>query len=184
MLKNSKKYSKLKNEWKNWKEVVDILIFGSSVRGKSVPADIDVCIVFRNAVEINILKKVQNILGEKYHVSALTVDNFFTKPHTLAATMLLEGKSILSGRKFSDTFSARPWILYSYDISKEPAATKVRFVYLLRGRNKSQGIVESWKGQFIAHNVFIIPLEKDSDAQEVFNTWKIKHSRRRIMMIG
>ena len=46
MLKNSKKYFVLKKKWtEEWKkEVVDIFLFGSAIKGKDNPNDIDISI--------------------------------------------------------------------------------------------------------------------------------------------
>jgi len=184
-LKNSKKFSKLKSEWKkNWKkELVDIFVFGSFVRGKTRPLDIDVCLVFRNEINREILKKAETFLGEKYHLSSLTVDNFFTNPHSLAKTILLEGKSLISGNKFADVYHLNAKLLYSYNLSKEKASKKVRFVYLLRGRGNQLGLVEKWKGEFISPSAFLIPISHDHEVQEVFEKWGIKYNRKRFMLM-
>lgn len=185
MLKNSKEISRLKNEWKkNWKKgIVDIFIFGSAAKGKKFPNDIDICLIFREKADLSIIKKVGAILGERHHISSLTADNFFIDAHSLAKTILLEGISIISGRKFSDAFSLEAKILYSYDLSKEESSKKVRFVYLLRGRAKSEGLVKNWNGEFISNSAFTVPIGRDSDVQEVLSSWKIKYRRVKIMLM-
>lgn len=185
MLKNLKEFSKLISEYKqNWKsELADIVVFGSIVRGKSNPNDIDVCLIFRNKADLNIIKKVQAILGDNYHIISLTVDNFFTNPHSLAKTLLLEGESLITGKKFADVFSLKAKVIYYYDISKEEASKKVRFVYLLRGRVSSNGLVKELNGEFISNSAFLIPIENDAKIQEVFNSWKVKYKRIRVMLI-
>ena len=182
MLKNLKQFSKLKSELKN--KVVDILLFGSAVKGKDKPNDIDICLVFREKVDLDIVKKSQQILGDEYHVSSLTVDNFFTKPHSLAKTLLLEGKSIFSRESFSGVFGLESKLIYSYDLSKEKPSKKVSFVHLMRGRGKNEGLIIKWKGEFISRNSFLISIEKDNEVQEVFNKWEVKYNRRRVMLMN
>lgn len=185
MLKNSKEFSKLKSEWRKWKdELVDIFVFGSFVKGKSQPNDIDICLVFRNDVTLEIVKKIEAILGENYHICFLSADNFFTNPHSLARTLLLEGKSIISGKNFADSFGLRAEILYSYNLSAESPSKKVRFVYLLRGRGSSEGLVKKWKGEFISNNAFLVPVDKDNEVLKVFEMWKVKFSRKKIMLMS
>ncbi len=185
MLKNSKKFSRLKSEWKkSWKkELVDIFVFGSFARGKTKPRDIDICLVFRDKISRQILKKIETLLGENYHLSSLVVDNFFAKPHSLAKTLLLEGKSLLSGNTFADVFHLKANLLYSYNLAREKASKKVRFVYLLRGRGKLPGLVEKWKGQFISNNAFLVPINQDSEVREVLEKWRVKYQRRRLMLM-
>ena len=114
MSKNSKELSKLKNEIKkNWKnKLIDVFLFGSSVKGKNTPNDVDICLVFRENIDLDLVKRTSTILGDKYHVSSLIADNFFTKPHSLSKTMLLEGHSIISNRRMADIFSLKSNLLY------------------------------------------------------------------------
>lgn len=186
MLKNSKEYLELKNKWKaNWKkEIVDIVIFGSFVKNKLKPNDIDICIIFREKIEQTILKGIEAFLGEKHHVSSLVIDNFFTNPHSLSKTLLLEGKSLITGKSIADVFALTPKTLYSYDLSSEEGAKKVKFVYLLRGRNSSDGLVKEWKGEFISNSSFITPIEKDEEIMEVMNKWKIKYKRKKLLLMN
>lgn len=185
MLKKSKELSRLKYEWKkDWKnQIVDIFIFGSSVKGKLSPNDVDICLVFRDKMDINVVKKIEGILGVRYHISSLLIDNFFNNPHSLAKTILNEGISLISGRGFAEIFSLRPQALYSYSLSNEHSGKKVRFVYLLRGRDGNEGLVKKWKGYFISNNAFIIPICNDADARELFDSWKIKYKRIKIMLM-
>ena len=55
MLKNSKEFlilhKKARELYKKYKkEIVDIVIFGSFVKGKMLPRDVDICIIFREKV--------------------------------------------------------------------------------------------------------------------------------------
>lgn len=186
MLKNLKEFLKLKSEWKNhWKhEVADIVLFGSVIRGKLNPTDIDACLIFREKINLDIVKKVNAILGEKFHVSSLVVDNFFTNYHSLAKTLFFEGKSLITNKSLIENYSMNPRVLYSYDLSKENSSKKVRFVYLLRGRINNDGLVKVWKGEFISNSSFIVPLVYDSEVQEVLDKWKIKYKRKRLLLMN
>lgn len=176
----------MKKKWnKQWKaKVVDILLFGSAVKGKNNPNDVDLCIVFRDKVDLNIVRETGLILGDKFHVSSLVVDNFFTNVHSLAKTILFEGKSVIARKNLSETLGLNSSLLFSYNLSKEDKSKKVRFVYLLRGRGNDTGLVKKWGGEFISNNAFILPVNKDNEAQEVFNGWKVNFKRRRLLLMG
>lgn len=185
MLKNSNIFSKLKSKWKKeWRnKVIDIILFGSALKGKSNPNDIDICILFRQDVDLILIKEIQSIVGEHFHVSALSIDNFFTDIHSLAKTILFEGKSLITHKKISENFDLGSFVLYSYDLSKEKPTKKVRFVYIIRGRNGEEGIVKKSDGEFISNNSFMVPVEKDSEIQEIFSSWNIKYKRKKIMLM-
>lgn len=185
MLKKSKEYSLLKNKWKKYwkKEVLEIFVFGSIVKGKYRPNDIDLCFVFRDKINPAIIKEAEVLLGEQFHLSSLRGEDFFYETHSLARTILLEGRSILSGKTLAENYGLAAKLFFSYDLSLEESSKKVRFVYLLRGRNGSEGLVKKFGGEFIANNVFLLPIDKDKEMQEVIDLWKIKYHRRKVLLM-
>ncbi len=69
-------------------------------------------------------------------------------------------------------------VLYTYNLTKEDKSKAVRFVYVLKGRGKEEGIVSKLNGQFLAPSCFIIPIKSDKEMQEVFQLWGIKFKRK------
>ena len=116
------------------------------------------------------------------HISSLTVDNFFRKPHSLIKTLLAEGISILTNKPFVQNFGFLSYAIYSYDLSQSKASEKVKFVYLLKGR-KGEGIVKRFKGEWIANSCFIIPINKDSEMLAVFKKWSdVRYKKREVLI--
>ena len=72
-------------------------------------------------------------------------------------------------------------VIYSYNLTKLDKSTKVRFVYVLKGRPGEKGIVENMGGEFLAPGCFILPYTKDKEMSEVFKLWKVK--ARRIIVL-
>lgn len=186
MSKKSKELSKLKNKVRKLisGDIVDVVLFGSSVKEKTSPADIDIAVIFRNTIKRETLKKFQDALDERHHISSLTIDQFFTHPHSLAKTILFEGISLITNKKISDNFNLQPYTLYKYDLKKEKPSKKVRFVYLLKGRAKSKGIIEEFKGTYVSNSLFMIPMEKDEEMLEILKKWEIKFYRKKIMLMS
>lgn len=171
----------LKNYLKN-KDLVDIITFGSAVGGKTLPNDIDICLIFRDKIDKDVINKI-NAKFNNVHVSALTFDNFFTKPHALIRTLLFEGRSLFSDKKLSEIYGLESFGLYTYNISSMKSSDRVRFVYLLKGRNKEKGIIKSLGGKFISAATFIIPSARDKEIQEVLDKWKIRYERKKVLLM-
>lgn len=186
MLTKSKEFLILKKKVHKLltEDIVDVILFGSSVKEKLHPKDIDIAIIFRDSIERELLKKFQDGLGEKYHISSVVVDQFFTKPHSLAKTLLYEGVSLITNKKISDNFDLQPYTLYIYDLTREKPSKKVRFVYLLKGRAKSKGLIEEFRGKYISTSSFIIPVEKDEEILEIFKKWGIKFYRKKLLLMS
>ena len=186
MLKKSKKLSNLTKLLKKnvTKEIVDIVLFGSAVRGKEEPGDYDVCIIFRERIDFNKIKELEELFKIKklnVHLSYLTVDNFFTKKHSLASTLLLEGKSIITNKPLSDNFNLVNKTLFIYELKGMKPSDKVRFLYSLKGRRKKPGILTSISPKIVARGLIIVPTDKEDKITSLFEHWKVKY--RRIKML-
>lgn len=182
MPKELSKYLKGKLKGINLKEIADIFLFGSAVKGKEFPKDVDICIIFREKILEKTILDIEAKLEEfNVHISSLIVDNFFKKPHSLIKTLLLEGISILNGKPFIQNFGFSSYALYSYELSKLKPSKKVRFVYLLKGR-KEEGIVKKMNGEWIADSCFIMPVQKDSEMLIILKKWQIPFKRKEIFI--
>ena len=116
------------------KNILDIIVFGSFVKGKLNPNDIDIALIVENS-KININYK------EKYHFSILSIKDIFTKHHSLVNTLLREGYSIKYGKSFSELFKFSNKILFFYELNNLSASQKVKLVNNLHGK-KHDGLVE------------------------------------------
>ena len=58
----------------------------------------------------------------------------------------------------------------------------VRFVYILKGRPGESGLIEELNGKFLAPGCFIIPFQHDNEIQDLLSKWKIKFTRKLILI--
>ncbi len=72
-------------------------------------------------------------------------------------------------------------VLYTYNLTSQPKSKAVRFVYCLKGRGKEKGVVEHYKGKWLAPGCFLVPINNDKEIKEVFAYWKIPYKRRVIL---
>lgn len=183
MLKKLGIYLKRRLKGTDLSEIADILIFGSAVKGKEFPKDIDLCLVFRKkSLDETILNIEKHLKGLPVHISSLTIDNFFTKPRSLIKTLLIEGISLFGNKPFIRNFGFSSHLLYSYNLSKLRASEKVRFVYLLKGRQGTGGLVEKMKGEWLADGCFLLPVRNDSEMLLVFKRWQIPFKRKEVLL--
>ncbi len=177
------KYLKKKFEGIELTEVVDIVLFGSVVKGKEFPRDVDICVIFRSKVDNKIINKISSRLKKAdIHISSLAIDDFFRKPHSLIKTILLEGKSILTGKRIINNFGFSSAIIYSYDLSNLKQSKKVRFVYLLKGRDGRIGTIKKIGGEWLADSCFIVPLGKDNDISSIFKKWGVEYKKKEALL--
>ncbi|MDD5651620.1 MAG: nucleotidyltransferase domain-containing protein [Candidatus Nanoarchaeia archaeon] len=182
MLKKLEIYSDLKKIFSKRKDILDVILFGSIVKGKTNPNDIDICIIFKEKIDKELIRDL-NKNFENVHFSILTADNFFKNPHALIRTLLFEGESIITNKKISEIYGLKAYSLFTYDIKKLDNSKKVRFLYLLKGRRNEIGIVKEFNGNFIGSGSFIIPIEKDKEMLEILEMWEIKFERKSMFLI-
>ena len=65
--------------------------------------------------------------------------------------------------------------IFTYDISKIDKVSKVRFVYLLKGRNKDLGLINELKGRFLTNGCFILPYEHQRQMEILMKSWQVQY---------
>ena len=149
---NSKTLSLIKNKLKSYlkdKRILDMILFGSIVKGKSLPNDIDIAFITNENIQPAI---------ENFHISILKPSNFFVNPPTLINTLLREGYSLKFNKPFSQRYSFSNKVLFVYSLKGLSASKKVKIVNILRGKNKEKGMVEENNGEWVANQVFLCPI--------------------------
>jgi len=164
----SKLRSLLKDE-----EVLDVILFGSVVKGKSVPRDIDIALITDKNGPIRI---------QGFHVSVISAKEFLTKFPTLTSTLLQEGYSLKNNKFLAELFRFQNKSLYSYSLTEKNSSQKVRIVNMLRGKNSEEGLVKKYKGNWVANQVFILPIESTYIIDGFLIENKIKFKKHNLLI--
>lgn len=159
--------NKLKKELKD-KEILDIVVFGSVVKGKEKPNDIDIAIISNEDISIN---------NHSIHTSLIKPQDFFINPPAIINTLFREGYSLKNEKPFSQLYNFSNKVLFKYELSSLNLSRKVTAVNVLRGKNKEEGLVKSNKGEWLANQVFFAPVENEHIFQEFFKNFKINFKK-------
>lgn len=141
------------------KEVLDIVEFGSSVLSEE-PRDIDIAIFFNKIPlkdQLNEAQKIKKQVVEftdlPVHVSCFDFYSFFDKGNFAKEGILLYGKSLISGKSFSERFGLVSLLQIHYDLKKLQKKDKVKFNYLLSGKGKNYGLLRKYGGKIISPGI-------------------------------
>lgn len=173
--------------WIKAQKVQDVILFGSVMRGKSNPSDIDLCILAGKSDEkraldlIDSLGKLADNLKLKSHISLLTSDDFVAG-NTLAKTLLAEGYSLKHKERFSSVIGFAAKSLFVYTLKHFSSSERVKFHYMLKGRYGSKGILKETKGEFLGAGSITVPINKEDLLKDVFDRWKVKYTVSRILI--
>src|SRR3989344_3115304 len=178
LLKNKIFISKIKNFYKeNKKEVLDIILFGSTVRGKEKPNDIDLVILFRNKEDLDVsykLKKNLDILSLNINIIIKTYDSLFAENFIARESFLSEGYSLLKKRFVAELLGYSSFILFKYELTGFNQSQRMRFQYSLYGRNKSLGMLKELSLIKFSDSILLSPVENSERTKDYLNQWNIK----------
>ena len=154
-------------------DILDIIVFGSAVKGKAAPADIDIAIISKIEKKIEI---------PNFHITWLKPENFFKTPPSIIHTLFREGYSIKNNTSLSQLYKFSNRAMYQYELTNLNPSNKVKIVNILRGKRGEKGMVEQNKGEWLANQVFIVPMENENIFEKFFINFKIKYKKFFLLM--
>ena len=172
-------------KWIKENKIKDVVLFGSLVRGKNKPNDLDLCIIIKKEQEEKTMDLIDSLSKAcnkeiKIQINVLT-ENDLVKGNSLFKTILIEGFSIKQNKSFADNYGWVPKALFFYDIKKSKASDKVRFHYLLRGRYGQPGLLANNKAELIKDGLIEVPIDSEDLFREVLDSWKINYEVKRVL---
>ena len=173
--KNTKLSNASKKISKKHDEIEDIVLFGSVMRGKEKPNDIDIAIIFRNNVKKEIEKEFRDLLDEKNMQVVSTTREDLDKERFIAKEGLyLEGVSLITGEKLSSSLGFESYGIIKYDISKLKGSKRTKFYHAIHGR-KSIGLLKRTGAKKFSDNMIICKYANIENLKEFFENQEISH---------
>lgn len=160
------------------KEIKDIVLFGSLVRGKIKPEDIDILIIFKTKINKNIEYALKNLLlkyTQKISLLSKTEKEYIEPSFDARESILFEGYSLINSRFLSGDFGFISFGLFFYDTRNMTNVKKTKFYYALNGRRSIKGLIDEWNAIKISNNIIAVPLNKIELAKEFFETLNINY---------
>ncbi len=148
------------------KDIYDIILFGSFVKGKVIPNDVDIAII----------SEEENFKLSGFHISVLHCRDFF-KPVSLINTLFREGYSLKKNKSFSEVYGFRNKCLFRYELKNLNLSEKVFVVNFLRGKKGELGLVLEKEGEWISNQVFLCPVFVESIFERFFLNKGIKFKK-------
>jgi len=178
----------LKNFLRKENYLVDLILFGSALKGKAKPGDVDLIALFRGSdpekIE-DILYKIRKSgegLGLDLHVEPIIVDSMFDQK--VYPLLLHEGFSIRSSEFIHKKLNLQPLVLITYLLENKKASDKVRFSYALYGRNKGEGLLKKINGTVVGKGSILIPIGQLEIIKPFFTQWEVEYKEQRLFVFG
>lgn len=170
--------SKLRAIARSLPEVDDILVFGSAVKGKHSPKDLDVIVLFKKKVDKDAEYKIRKELEKHYkNISIISKTKKTVLEPTFDAreSILFEGISLLSGKNISETYGFSPLGMFKYDTKRWDNLKKTKFYYALNGRSGKSGMLQEMECIRLSDNIVLTPMDKIEQVKEFFDRWGLAY---------
>lgn len=175
----------LKTELKD-KGIFDIIIYGSLVKNKEDPNDIDILVIFNEGNLKKRLDKIQSIKHkikrkEKIDIKGILWQELFQEEFFARSGVFLEGISIFTGKPFAERIDFNGFAIFVYNLTNKSHAEKVKFNYILSGR-KSEGLIKNLKGKHLAPGVIEIPIKNSLEFEDLLKKNNIRYFKKEVLV--
>ncbi|MEW6062924.1 MAG: nucleotidyltransferase domain-containing protein [Nanoarchaeota archaeon] len=169
---------KLKPLLKKYDVLEDIIIFGSFVKEKIEPKDIDIAL-FVSKIDEKLIENIKNeiiplIKNLKIDFTILSIKQIYSG---VWLSLLKEGYSIGKENFLYKIYKIQPLIMYKYNLSSLTAIQKVQFS---RGLNK---ILKDTTGIKLSRTIILIPISYSEMFEEFLKTWKIEYETKKYELL-
>ena len=162
---------KLEKILKKYNKINDFIIFGSAVKNKNLPKDIDVMLI-TDTKDLELLKKVKSGLKEKIHLDVMDNKSILYQP--IIKGLFVEGYSIKKKKFLRDTHGIKPMKLYSYGLKSFNNVKKVQF---------SKALVKTIKkinAKKIGKGAVLVPINQSGYFEDFLDAWGLKYKTKEL----
>ena len=174
---------------KHKKKIFDIILYGSSIRGKYRPRDIDILVIFKDVDNKEYfelpyeLRKSLEKENLKVDVKGVLIYELFDPKFLARQSLLIEGYSLIKNNLLSERFGFESYSLFAYSLKNLNHNEKTKFQYSFKGRRDERGILEELNGIVVGMGSVLIPIENSEKFKEFLDKWKIKYEEWRGVFI-
>jgi predicted nucleotidyltransferase len=168
------------------KDIFDIVLYGSSARGRAAPRDIDIMIIFLDTAlrpqleTITDLKRMLKSTTKTLDIKGMNLKDFFNPDFLARQAVLIEGSSLIDQKRLAQKLGFEGTTSFSYTLQGLTHNEKVKFNFSLKGRG-TKGVLDSVSGTAVGRGVVSIPVEKADDFEEFLKKWNIIFKKKRIL---
>ncbi len=160
-------------------DIFDIMLFGSSVKGKLSYEDCDVCIVFRRREIRNLETILSKFRAEGVHMVHTSLDGLLSEP--LWLTLITEGVSVLKDKPIAEILGLSGAMVFTYSLrSLATPSEKMKFCNAVRGRG---GLLKKMGATALGRGCVMVPMERSEEFRSVLEQWKLDYSARQGLFV-
>lgn len=169
------KLNKPLNKYLKEREISDIIIFGSVMKGKHKPKDIDLLIIFKEKINKELELKIRRELDNNYEINSITEKELINNTFTAKEGIYLEGYSFSKKSTLADSLNFFSMAYLKYDIKNLKGSNRIKFYYALMGRNNKNGFLTKINATRFSDNVITCDYLEIEKLKDFFDSWNINY---------
>lgn len=158
-------------------EILDIILFGSAVKGKEKPNDLDLLIIFKDKKNLNTAYLFRKIVESKTKMVAEVIgksySELFREEFTAREALLSGGYSLINKTSFAEGLGYKSEVMFIYQLTGKNKSERMRFYYSLYGRN-SLGMLDKLKATKQTDTIITCSIENLEPMRDYLHSWKIE----------
>ncbi len=158
------------------KEVHDIVVFGSVVRGKEKPQDIDIIVIFKKVVNKEIEYQIKKEIEKQYEnvsIISKTENTLFDSSFDARESILFEGKSLITGTAIGEKYGYVPIGIFKYQFKNWNKLQKTKYYHALNGRDGKKGIAQKLGCVKLSDGIIFVQLNNIEKFRSFLDSWKL-----------
>lgn len=153
---------KLKTFLKKENNIIDLILFGSIVKGKSKYNDIDIALISNETINrIEIKKRLEQLLIKKIDLQIITLKDYTS---SLWITLIREGFSINQDKFLHEIYHLKPITLYKYSLKELSLSQKVMFERAIKNIKDIERL---------SNRVILVPIKQTEEFNSFLRHWNI-----------
>ena len=157
-------YQKELKQYLENEDIVDIVVFGSSVKGKIMPNDIDIAVLVKKKLSFSLLKEIKKSLGKNGHIQQVSINDKHIEVIVRQMILLREGHSIKHKKYIHELYGIKPKYLYTYSLKSLSASQKVMF---------HRGIKTISDVDRLSNRVVMVPVDNANEFEDFLKQWDL-----------
>jgi predicted nucleotidyltransferase len=179
-LSENKEFLRIINKFLENPEILDVILFGSIVKGKEKPRDIDILVVYSNEIKdisekIYILKKSLEKIYKNIEITPKRYNEVFKPEFIARESIISEGYSMRNKKFFLEALGYKNMVLFKYSLKNMNKSERMRFYYSLYGRGNEKGILEKNNCYKFSDGVIISPIGSSEAIRIFLKSWNIEN---------
>lgn len=167
-------------------EILDIILYGSSVKGKQTQGDIDLAVIFKEGNLRERLNRIQDIkrkirTNNKVDIKGILLVDLFKEEFFGRSGIIFEGISLRDGKQFCNKIGFENSSLFIYNLKGKSHTEKVKFNYIMSGRY-GRGVLEVLEGNQLGPGIVLIPVKNSIEFESLLKKQNISYSKKNILI--